>query len=369
MRRWNVLTIASFVLVLATARAALAHCDGLDGPVVAAARHALASGNPNLVLIWVAPGSEAEIQRAFASALALRKLGPEAQELADRYFFETVVRIHRAGEGAPFTGLKPAGRDLGPAIPAADRAIEDGHLEPLRELLGETARQGLERHFQEVMANKAFRPDDVLAGRRYVAAYVSYVHFVEELFERASHPALGHFSEHRETGAREPERLVVDRDEPEPGRVMGFDIPAPLRAEHDALHSALARAIESGGKTGEAASAVASILHPHFAAEEEYALPPLGLLAELAAGNLTPRMQDVLSLTDRLRASLPQMLREHEAIVAELAKLAAAAKLENKSEYAALAEQLVHHARTEEEVLYPASLLVGEYLRQRKLTR
>ena len=105
---------------------ASAHCDGLDGPVVQAAQKALETGNVNLVLIWVQKPDEAEIKRAFDHAQAVRKLSAEARELADRYFFETLVRIHRAGEGAPFTGLKPAGRDLGPAIPAADNALRDG---------------------------------------------------------------------------------------------------------------------------------------------------------------------------------------------------------------------------------------------------
>jgi Family of unknown function (DUF6448) len=100
---------------------AYAHCDGLDGPVVKAAQKALAEDNVNLVLIWVQKDDEAEIKRAFEKTVAVRKLNPEARELADMYFFETLVRTHRAAEGAPYTGLKPAGRDLGPAIPAAER--------------------------------------------------------------------------------------------------------------------------------------------------------------------------------------------------------------------------------------------------------
>ena len=94
---------------------ARAHCDGLDGPVVKAAQRALAETNVNLVLIWVQKDEEREIKRAFEKTLAVRKLNAEAKELADLYFFETHVRLHRAGEGAPYTGLKPAGRDLGPA--------------------------------------------------------------------------------------------------------------------------------------------------------------------------------------------------------------------------------------------------------------
>jgi hypothetical protein len=96
----------------------IGHCDGLDGPVVQLAIKALDSGNVNYVLPWVQENDEPEIRRAFEHAVSVRKLSPDAKALADRHFFETLVRIHRAGEGAPFTGLKPAGRDLGPAIPA-----------------------------------------------------------------------------------------------------------------------------------------------------------------------------------------------------------------------------------------------------------
>ena len=103
---------------------ALAHCDGLDGPVVKGAQNALETGNVNLVLIWVQKKDEGELKKVFQQALAVRKLNPQAKELADMHFFETLVRIHRAGEGAPYTGLQPAGRDLGPAIPAADKALK-----------------------------------------------------------------------------------------------------------------------------------------------------------------------------------------------------------------------------------------------------
>src|SRR5574341_1508897 len=108
-----------------------AHCDGLDGPVVKAAQRALESGNVNHVLIWVRKNDEGEIKQAFQKTLAVRKSSPQAKDLADTYFFETLVRIHRAGEGAPYTGLKPAGQDLGPAIPAADQALTSGSPEAL----------------------------------------------------------------------------------------------------------------------------------------------------------------------------------------------------------------------------------------------
>jgi hypothetical protein len=107
-------TAVALTLIGLTPARALAHCDGLDGPVVKAAQRALETRNPALVLIWVQEKDEREIQTAFEQTLAVRELSPQAKALADRFFFETLVRVHRAGEGAPFTGLKPAGRDLGP---------------------------------------------------------------------------------------------------------------------------------------------------------------------------------------------------------------------------------------------------------------
>lgn len=177
------------------AQSAQAHCDGLDGPVVGAAQKALQSGDFNRILIWVRPQDEDEIKKAFQETLAMRKLGPQAQAFADRYFFETLVRIHRAGENAPYTGLKPAGRDLGPAIPAADKAIETGSERDLVQLVTEQIREGLSKHLKEVLAKKNFAPDDVAAGREYVEAYVTYIHYVERLYEAAEKPAAGHYEE------------------------------------------------------------------------------------------------------------------------------------------------------------------------------
>lgn len=144
---------------------------------------------------------------------------------------------------------------------------------------------------------------------------------------------------------------------------MNLDIPAALKAEHEELHSDLVRATMAGGRTGEAAQLVAKALHPHFIREEEYALPPLGLLSELAKGALEPGMADVLKLTDKLEADLPHMLAEHKQILAALKTLVEAAKGENKIEHARFAERLVAHALSEEQVFYPTALLVGRYLK------
>lgn len=149
----------------------------------------------------------------------------------------------------------------------------------------------------------------------------------------------------------------------ERGHIMKFNIPESLKAEHEKLHDELIKATKAGGKTGDAAKAVAEILRPHFEKEEEYALPPLGLLPVLAEGRVTPEMTGVLAMTDRLKKEFPQMLKDHKLIVAALNNLFNVAEKNNKTEYAGFAEKLMMHAQTEEEILYPASILIGEYLR------
>jgi hypothetical protein len=184
--------------VLAAAGPARAHCDGLDGPVVKAAQHALETGNPAHVLIWVGKDDEPEIREAFEKTVAVRALNAQAKALADRYFFETVVRVHRTGEGAPYTGLKPAGRDLGPAIPAADEALEARSADALVALLTTAMSEGLRTHFKETVAASDFKADDLAAGREYVKAYVTFIHYVERIYEAMALPAHGHFTDHDE---------------------------------------------------------------------------------------------------------------------------------------------------------------------------
>lgn len=147
---------------------------------------------------------------------------------------------------------------------------------------------------------------------------------------------------------------------------MKFTIPQPLQHEHEALHERLRQATQAGGEVGEAAKTLARLMHPHFVKEDQIALPPLGLLAALARGEWNAGMAQVLTLTDQLEAELPQMLAEHQAIVAALNELREAAARTGRSEIVAFAEALVEHARTEEEVMYPAAVLVGQVVRQRQ---
>ncbi len=191
---------SSFVL-LAAPGAARGHCDGLDGPVVTSAKRALEKGDVKLVLPWVKADAEPEIREAFQRTLSVRKAGGEARALADTWFFETLVRVHRAGEGAPYTGLKPAGRDLGPAIPAADAALETGKPQLLVKLLADATHAGLhERYLRAAAARKDYAPGDVEAGRRFVAAYVDYLHYVERVYAAAT---KGGAHGERETAALE----------------------------------------------------------------------------------------------------------------------------------------------------------------------
>ena len=174
-------TIILSLAALAAPTPVAAHCDSLDGPVVRAAREALATGDVTPALKWVRAQDEPEIRRAFQRTLIVRAEGGEARELADLWFFETLVRVHRAGEGAPYTGLKPAGYEPPAGIVAADRALETGNGRALIDRVGEETADALRERYERVMALSSFTPDDVEAGRRYVHAYVSYIHFVERL--------------------------------------------------------------------------------------------------------------------------------------------------------------------------------------------
>jgi len=175
----------ALAVALAWSAPALAHCDTLDGPVVATARKALDSGNVNPVLAWVQRADEAQIRTAFQRTLNVRKAGGETRELADHYFFETLVRVHRAGEGAAYTGLKAAGT-IEPPVAAADKAIEAGRLEGLAKVISDRTQKGLHEHFQQVIAKKKrFDANDVEAARAYSRAYVEFVHYAERLYDAA----------------------------------------------------------------------------------------------------------------------------------------------------------------------------------------
>jgi len=184
------LAAVAAIVAFGWATPAMSHCDTLDGPVVAAARKALDTGNVNLVLIWVQKKDDAEIRKHFEKTVAVRKAGGPAKELADMYFFETRVRIHRAGEGAGYTGLKSG--PVEPPIAAADKSLESGKLQEVAQLIMKRMEQGLHRNFENMMKKKKYNPNDVAAGRAFASAYVEYTHYVERLYDAGETLAPGH---------------------------------------------------------------------------------------------------------------------------------------------------------------------------------
>jgi len=173
------------------ASSAAAHCDTLDGPVVGAAQRALDTGQVEHALIWVQKADEPAVRAAFARARSARASGGATAERADHAFYATLVRVHRAGEGAPYTGLKPAGQ-IEPSVATADRSLATGHPAEVEKLILERTQAGLRERYDRVAHKQGFAPDDVAAGRAYVGAYVDYVHYVERVHEAAGPAAHTH---------------------------------------------------------------------------------------------------------------------------------------------------------------------------------
>lgn len=168
------------------------HCDSLDGPVVTAAREALAGGDVTVVLPFVPEEGEDEVRAMFDAVLPVRALGPEAGEVADRLFFETVVRVHRAGEGAPYAGLKPAGLDVGPVIPLAETAVATGSPAPVEDLLTGVLHRELERRLGQVTTLAATKDRSVPDARRYVEAVLGFEVYSHHLLQALHAPAHEH---------------------------------------------------------------------------------------------------------------------------------------------------------------------------------
>ncbi|MEX1205639.1 MAG: DUF6448 family protein [Dongiaceae bacterium] len=180
---------------------ARAHCDAADGPVASAAVKALDMKNVNLVLPYLPAASEGELTAAFAQALVARTAGAEAKILADRYFMETAVRLHRAGENAPYTGLKPAGTDFGPAIPAAEEALRTGAADRLVALLSEELARSVAAHFEEALARQTAAkepavPAEVPAARERVGAELAFIGYVEAIYQAIHGAAAGEGERH-----------------------------------------------------------------------------------------------------------------------------------------------------------------------------
>lgn len=177
------------LLLLVPASPLFAHCDSVNGPVVVEARKALDAGDVTPVLKWVRADDEKAIRDAFAQTIAVRAESPAAKVLADRWFFETLVRVHRAGEGAPFTGLTDADVKVEEGIALADQAVDSGSLDAAEKALLALASQGLRERFAEVKKAREHANHNVGAGRHYVHAYVEFIHFAERLHAASTTPA------------------------------------------------------------------------------------------------------------------------------------------------------------------------------------
>ena len=169
---------------------AFAHCDTADGPAVTDGRRALETGDIDYALKWIQANGEAELREVFDKALAVRNLSAPAAEVADRLFLETLVRLHRMGEGVGFTGIQPTGTEVDPVVVAADRALETGDDSQVLALAPADRRAELHRRFQIALGKKHFEVNNVPAGRDYVAAYVNYFKYAEGE-EHEHHPARG----------------------------------------------------------------------------------------------------------------------------------------------------------------------------------
>ncbi|HEY3278666.1 MAG TPA: DUF6448 family protein [Syntrophorhabdaceae bacterium] len=192
MNKYRTLIMACSCLVLAALFPlyARAHCDTLDGPVVASARAALEKGDITPVLKWVKGDDEKEVKEVFQKVLAARKASPGAREIADMYFFETLVRIHRAGEGAPYTGLRAG--PVEPIILEADKSLEAGSIEAVVKHITALAAKGIEKRFSQTLDRKKYADESVAAGRDFVEAYVEFTHYLERLYNDAAGHAAAH---------------------------------------------------------------------------------------------------------------------------------------------------------------------------------
>ncbi len=169
-----------FLTLSISSQSAYAHCDTLDGPVVKTAKAAIDKRDITPLLKWVRPSDEKELRTTFEKTLAVRGNGGDAKELADRYFYENLVRIHRAGEGAPYTGLKP-GVAVDPAVALADKALENGSIDKLVDVLTHAMVQGIRTRFQHAIEAQKHADENVESGRKFVETYVMFTHYVEGL--------------------------------------------------------------------------------------------------------------------------------------------------------------------------------------------
>ncbi|GAM10858.1 hypothetical protein OR1_03158 [Geobacter sp. OR-1] len=179
----SLLGIAAFTaLILSTTRDAAAHCDTLDGPVIQDARKAIEAKDITPILKWVKTKDEKAVKAAFNKVLTSKS---KNQEETEHTFFATLVKIHRAGEGASFAGLKPAGA-VEPAVAEADKALASGSSDALVKLITDDVAAGIKKRFEHAVASYQHKDESVALGREFVEAYVAYTHYVERLHQDAT---------------------------------------------------------------------------------------------------------------------------------------------------------------------------------------
>ena len=197
MRRRMIMTTIGLTIMTAAASLTLlagsapAHCDALNGPVAVHAREALPTGEFEPIAIWVGEDQTEELRRRFQQSLKVYRMDGEAQKLAERFFIENAVRLHRAAEGMPYKGVKPA-QPLPPDIAAAEKALETGNLDPVTDMLAAELENQTNKWFQKALETKKHMDRSIAAGREYVDAYVKYVIHVHGLHQTIqSGPAHG----------------------------------------------------------------------------------------------------------------------------------------------------------------------------------
>lgn len=204
MIRLNLLVVGTMLSALIIPGTALAHCDTYSGPVVQDAKLALAKGDVTPVLKWVQKNDEVQVKAAFQKTMSIRNKGTGVKEFADNYFFETLVRIHRSGEGAPYTVLKNEPPE--PLITMLDKALETGNVDSLAIKVSMHLKSAITEKFKKVSSARKSADKSVEAGRDYVGAYVEYMHFVEEI-----HNALEASGKHGEASIEKNHEHKINR--------------------------------------------------------------------------------------------------------------------------------------------------------------
>lgn len=191
LRKATFTASAAVLLGLMLAGNAQAHCDALDGPVITEARAALEAGDVTPLLKWVPAEDEAEIRRVFADVRDIRGEGEKVRKIADKHLFATLVKVHRASEGAPFTGIKPAG-NIDPGLKAADAALSNGEIDQLIANITRKIETGIRKRYDQAHNSLASADQSVKEGRHFVTDYVDYIHYVEAVHGAAGAGKHGH---------------------------------------------------------------------------------------------------------------------------------------------------------------------------------